>query len=187
MNRIITIITILCLSSACNNTTNETTIENPIEQLKIKSDSANSNHINQIIADNQSSDTLNNEAHDKLLEKNKNQKDLPISYHRYIEFPGDANWNGKPMIQQLEMSQNILKEFPDTLSRLAILNYNNYDRFFPKAIADNFEVGTSHEYVIYPKILIVRFQVFNDEFSDAPYLTKDITIKRNENGEPYAE
>lgn len=106
---------------------------------------------------------------------------------RYIEFPGDANFNGKAMVQQEEIPRKVFEKFPDTLSCLAIERYKTYDYYFPKSIADNFEDGISVERVVYPNNLIFRFQLFEDESSLTPYITKEITVTRKQNGELYTE
>jgi hypothetical protein len=106
---------------------------------------------------------------------------------RYIEFPSDANFNGKPMTQQEEISKKVFEEFPDTLSNLAIERYKTYGYFFPKAIADNFEDGVSREIIVYPKKLIFRFHLFENGSASTPYITKDITVRRNKDGFLYTE
>lgn len=122
--------------------------------------------------------------------KNAQKKQLDeksVSYTRLIEFPGDNHFNGKPMIHQIEMTSKVLNNFTDTLSKLALTYYKTYDRYFPKAIADNFEDGISTEMVVYPKKLIFQFQIFQDENAANPYVIKEVIIRRNENREPYAE
>ena len=100
-----------------------------------------------------------------------------------MQFISDASLNGAPITIQIDLSQNILNDFPDTLSKLAINQYNSYQNHFPRAIADNFEEGTSREIIYYPKKLIFRFELFENEYYGKPYLTKDITVRRNNNGE----
>ena len=114
---------------------------------------------------------------------------LPESYPptRYIEFPGDANFNGKPMTQQEDISSEVLEKVPDTLSNLAMERYRTYDHFFPKAIADNFEEGISREIIIYPKKLVFRFQLFENSAAMSPYRIEEITVRRNGDGTLYTE
>lgn len=104
------------------------------------------------------------------------------SPNRYLEFPGDAHFNGKPMIQQEEIPKAIFEKNPDTLAKLAIDRYKSYDHFFPKSIADNFEEMKSTEHIHYPQELIFRFELFEKNAIE-PYLIKEIVVKRNSNGE----
>lgn len=113
--------------------------------------------------------------------------EAPIEYTRFVQFPSDANWNGKPMVQQVELCSRILNNNPDTLSNLALMRYKTYDSYFPIAISDNFEEGISTEIIMYPEKLIFQFQVFENEFAAKPYLIKSICVMRNDNGEVYVE
>lgn len=173
--------------TSCNSSTKEQVSENlkQIDELKV------SNELDTLISKYKEQDSVKTDLQINTADtanKKMNKKSLEISYPvRYIEFPGDANFNGKPMTQQEDISKKILEKFPDTLSNLAIERYKTYDYFFPKAIADNFEDGISTEMVMYPKKLIFRFQLFENGSASTPYVTKDITIMRNENGELYAE
>jgi len=111
----------------------------------------------------------------------------PISFLRQVEFPGDDKFNGKPIIHQMDLSADILKEFPDTLSKLAVDWYKSFDGYFPKAIADNFEEGVSQEIIVYPDRLTFEFQMFESKYDSVPYLIKKVTVKRNTTGEPFVE
>lgn len=91
------------------------------------------------------------------------------------------------MTQQEDIPKEILENKPDTLSKLALARYKTYDHFFPKSIADNFEEGISTEHIHYPKKLIFRFMVFDNEFSETPYLVKEVIVRRTPNGELYTE
>ena len=184
--RLIPILVVLLLNAACNSTTDKTVKENSNQELTIDIDSNKLNHADTAIAIKQIKDTIDNQSQEQRYEKNK-EEEIPISLARYSQFPGDDAWNGKPMIQQLEMNPMIIKYYPDTLSRLAVDRYKSYDQFFPISIADNFEDGISTEHIEYPKKLTFQFQVFEDEHQEEPYLIKEIVIRRNENGEPYAE
>lgn len=124
------------------------------------------------------------ETIDQTQEKEKDERKNPT---RYIEFPGDAHFNGKPMTQQENISNEILEEHPDTLSKLAIARYKTYDHFFPKSIADNFEDGISTEHIHYPEKLFFRFELFENESSRKPYIIRDIIVRHNPNGELYTE
>lgn len=106
---------------------------------------------------------------------------------RYIEFPNDAHFNGSPMTQQEEMPKEILENHPDTLRKLAIARYKAYDQYYPKSIADNFEEGISTEHIHYPKKLIFRFELFDNESSWTPYIVKEVMVIRNPNGELFIE
>lgn len=116
--------------------------------------------------------------------KNAETRESPI---REIEFPSDNNFNGKPMTQQEDIPKEMLKEYPDTLSKLAIARYKTYAHFFPKSIADNFEEGISTEHTHYPEKLIFRFELFETKYSWMPYIVKVVVVRRNPNGELYTE
>lgn len=106
-----------------------------------------------------------------------------LGFTRYIQFPTDDNFNGKPMVHQLELEEKILNKSPDTLLKLAIETYQSFEQFFPKSIACNFEEGTSTESFWYPDKLIFRFEIFENEHAPKAYLTRDVTVTRNRNGE----
>lgn len=186
MKKLIILLLFLFLNLGCNKKVDTTEIENLKQEETSKIDSITSNTKNTILVEPDTMDTVK-VITQKQRYKEKKKKETPISYDRIIEFPGDNAWNGNPMIQQLEMSSSIFNKFPDTLSRLAIDLYKSYEHFFPKAIADNFEEGISTEYVVHPKKLVFQFQVFKNNYQSKPYLIKEITIRRNENKEPYAE
>lgn len=136
-------------------------------------------------------DTLQSDSlTSKKEEPQKKRLKKPEAKHyptRFIEFPGDNNFNGSPMIQQFDMPEIVYLLNPDTLSKIAIARYKTYDHFFPKSISDNFEEGVSNEHIHYPKKLIFRFQVFEGEFAEKPYLIKDVVVRRQQNGELYTE
>ena len=175
------------LLSSCNSSTKEQTSENSklIDEIKLSNeqDSSSPNYDEQdIVKPDPQIKTFDTDT------KTKTNKlpEIPTPV-RYIEFPSDANFNGKPMTQQEDILKKIFEKFPDTLSNLAIERYKTYNYYFPKAIADNFEEGVAREIVIYPKKLIFRFQLFENESASTPYITKDIIVRRNENGELYTE
>ncbi|MBN2892316.1 MAG: hypothetical protein JXL97_10635 [Bacteroidales bacterium] len=105
-----------------------------------------------------------------------------IFYSRCIQFPGDNNFNGKPLIHQLDIKLEDLENNPDTLNNLAKNWYWNFKDSYPISISDNFEDGISKEIIDYPKKLIFEFQLFEDEYSAKPYEIIFVTL-RNENGE----
>ncbi len=94
----------------------------------------------------------------------------------------DKNWNGKPINQQVILTQKALNEFPDTLKKIAISLYESYESRFPRAIADNFEKGISKEIIYYPEKLIFDFELFENTNSKKFYSKKAITVKRDFNG-----
>ncbi|REK05664.1 MAG: hypothetical protein DWQ44_06765 [Bacteroidetes bacterium] len=125
-------------------------------------------------------------------EKTTNKKKLKSGENygiatRHIEFPGDANFNSKPMTQQVEIPKEILEKHPDTLSKLAIERYKTYDNFFPKSIADNFNEMKSTEHIHYPKVLTFRFELFENKNANKPYHIEEVKVIRNPNGEIYTE
>lgn len=119
--------------------------------------------------------------------KSSNQEEMNIPQSRFEMLPGYDHFNGEPMVQQIEIPKETFKEFPDTLSKIAVARYKTYDEYFPRAISDNFEEGISHEHVVYPKKLIFRFMLYEDEFAKENYLIKDIIVLRDKSGNPYAE
>ncbi|MCF8464290.1 MAG: hypothetical protein K9G41_05595 [Flavobacteriales bacterium] len=106
---------------------------------------------------------------------------------RYLEFPGDAHWNGKSVVQQIDLEQRLLEAFPDTLKNLALHRYSEYKEFYPVSIADDFENHISTEHIHYPSKLIFRFQMFENEYHAKPYSFQDIVVKRTPEGEFYVE
>ena len=132
---------------------------------------------------------IQNQSENKTQNKIEKKKDLvmnqenPESFELVGESYGDKNWNGKPIHQQLILTQKALKEFPDTLNNIAISLYKSYEHIFPRAIADNFEKGTSKEIIYYPEKLIFDFELFENTNSKKFYSTKAITVKRDFNGE----
>ena len=131
---------------------------------------------------------IQNQSENKTQNKIEKKKDLgmnqenPESFELVGESFGDKNWNGKPIHQQLILTQKALKEFPDTLNNIAISLYNSYEHLFPRAIADNFEKGISKEIIYYPEKLIIDFELFENTNSKKFYSTKTITVKRDFNG-----
>jgi hypothetical protein len=111
---------------------------------------------------------------------NKNTAETVSS--RYIEFPAENNFNGKPLTQQLEIKTKTFNKCPDTLRKIAENNYRNYSPFFPVSIADNFEKGISTVHIHYPRLRF-SFQIFEDEYSHCPYITKTISVEKDTNGE----
>lgn len=119
----------------------------------------------------------------KITKKNKT---TTISYIRMEAVPRDNNFNGEPMVQQIELASKILQFYPDTLVTLAKERYAGYDRYFPVSVQDNFEEGISTERIHYPK-LIFEFQLFENEYASKPYLVKQISIRKEINGTLTAE
>ena len=189
MIRLITIISMLILLLGCDSST-----KNELSNSIIPS---NNDIAIAIIEDtnlvkNQIEDTIKCIIQNQTIVKDKNisEENTTKQTHtigRYIELPSDDNWNGKPMTQQIEIPENVWNNFPDTLAKLAVARYKTYDYYFSIAIADNFEQGISTVMVMYPEKLIFRFQLFENEYMSTPYAIKEITVRRNENGEPYAE
>ena len=171
----------------CNGSTKEPSIE--INQLN--SPHSQSNKQDSISVSSQEIDIVKINSQDKSVDTFKKPKKKTVqqkqSFARYIEFPSDNTFNGKPLTHQIEIAENVYKKFTDTLTNLALFNYKSYTNFFPKSISDNFEEGISTTHIHYPKKLIFRFQLFENEFSSSPYITKEITINRNVNGDLYAE
>ncbi len=111
----------------------------------------------------------------------------PIHFTRMMQFPGDAQWNGKPMVQQYDLKSSLLQSVPDTLKRLALESYASYKSFFPRSISDDFENGISTEHVHYPPRLVFEFQLFENEFQGKPYAIRTVVVKRTREGELYIE
>lgn len=174
-SRILIIILIFfCLSCKQKTESNVPDNENSLESITVKKDST--------IGEDSTMNTLNPSETENVLDK----KTVDESIGRYIEFPSDNNFNGKPMTQQLEIKQSILKISPDTLKQIAKERYSSYTSFFPVSISDNFEEGISTEHVHYPK-LIFRFLIFENEYSLNPYAEEFVSIRREGNGELIVE
>lgn len=187
MKRISSIAIIIFFISACKSEVKKQNFENSNQNKSDKSlvDTITSLKIQNIIdefkADNQITKSKSqNKSEIKTKAKN-------ISQIRAIDFPNDAVLNGEPMTQQENISQDIFQRIPDTLTKLAIYRYKAYSNFFPKAIADNFEEGTSREIIMYPKKIVFRFELFENEFASEPYCIKNIIVNRNQNEELYTE
>lgn len=169
---------------SCNNSSKDQSIN-----LTYQIDSAKKSH-NQDTLFQRNIDSIKYNSKSTTSKTNNNpnkkkEKNSPAT--RFIDFPSDANFNGKPMTQQEEITKEILEKHPDTLSKLAIMRYKSYEHFFPKSIADNFENGISTEHIYYPEKLIFRFELFENEFSWTPYVIKEVIVRRNTNGELYTE
>lgn len=145
------------------------------------------NHSDTLINNNELSATLPSDTLAKPKEKKVIKPMTNDSPIRFIEFPGDANFNGKPMTQQEEIPKNILQKYPDTLFKLALARHKTYDHFFPKSVADNFEEMKSTERIIYPEVLIFRFELFENNNANKPYHIQEVKVKRNAVGEVYTE
>ncbi|MEI8201851.1 MAG: hypothetical protein WCH34_02495 [Bacteroidota bacterium] len=117
--------------------------------------------------------------------KNKSAKSK-IRYERMGSYPTDDNFNGQPLLEQCDIPSNILKSVPDTLLKLAKAYYLNFERLFPRSIADNFETGVSTEHITYPK-LIFQFELFENEFAEKAYYVKSISIIKDINGKLVVE
>ena len=117
----------------------------------------------------------------------KNSKTNSSSISLIGEAIGDNNWNGKPVTMKIVLSQKNLKEKPDTLYKVAMSSYKNYESIFPRAIADNIQNGTSKEIISYPQRLSFSFELYEKEYSKTPFSIKKITIKRGDNGELTSE
>jgi len=187
----ISLVVVLALAS-CSQPSEENNAYQQGEEMELNQALEDTLRADSLVLDIQEEDSLVDSAEAQSIEKvekpsSKKVRKPRISYTRYYEFPGDANFNGKPMTQQIEMSKKVYDNSTDTLRKLAIDHYKSYDYYFPKAIADNFDEGISTEMVMYPKKLIFRFELFEDEFAAKPYLIEEVTIRRNEAGEPYAE
>ena len=131
---------------------------------------------------------IENKIENTASKKIEQKKDLGKDQEKTESFAligesySDKNWNGKPIHQQLILTQIALKEFPDTLNHIAISLYKSYEHLFPRAIADNFEKGISKEIIYYPEKLIFNFELFENTHSKNNYSTKVIKVKRDFNG-----
>jgi uncharacterized lipoprotein NlpE involved in copper resistance len=193
MRTILKIWLVLLISVGCNNSkqddlTSGSKQDDTTSKSKPSNDSNTLTRSDTVILNNEESPSFQTDTLSKLKKTaDKKQIKNRETYDRYIEFPGDANFNGKPMTQQEEIPKEILEKHPDTLSKLAIARYKTYDNFFPKSIADNFEEMKSTEHIYYPKVLIFRFELFENCNAFKPYLIKEVIVRRNTNGEVYTE
>ena len=130
------------------------------------------------------------EIFDTLPDKTIIKEKLPdlelISMIRISNFPSDNNFNGAPLVQQLEIPKHEIDQSPDTFYAIAIARYESYRNFFPVSIADNFEEGISTEHIHFMP-LIFNFQIFDSEYELKPYLVKQVTVHKEPNGQIVAE
>ena len=177
--RIIPVILILfCCSCSQTQETNNTAIANSPDSILIQNNVSAIHDTLSQTKSQASEDILKPSNAEKIVKK----KTVKESFSRFNEFPGNNNFNGEPLIQQLEIKLKRLDVSPDTLKQIAKERYISFERYFPVSIADNFEEGISTEHIYYPE-LIFKFQVFEDEFASKPYLEKVITVKKENNGE----
>lgn len=175
MKQLILLLSIYLLS--CNHSDDSITANKPQAIVSSKNDS--------VIEPKKNIETKTENTTQKINEKKKDlvmHQENPESFELVGESYGDKNWNGKPIHQQLILTQKALKEFPDTLNNIAISLYKSYEHLFPRAIADNFEKGISKEIIYYPEKLIFDFEMFENQNSKKFYSTKAITVKRDFNG-----
>ncbi|PKP17374.1 MAG: hypothetical protein CVU05_15645 [Bacteroidetes bacterium HGW-Bacteroidetes-21] len=130
------------------------------------------------------------EKSDTLPDKTRVKEKLPdlelISMSRFSNFPTDKNFNGAPLVQQLEIPKHEIDQSPDTLFAIAIARYESYRNYFPVSIADNFEEGISTEHIHFMP-LIFNFQIFDNEYELKPFLVKQVTVHKEPNGQIVAE
>ena len=165
MKQLILLLSIYLLS--CNHSDDSITANKPQAIVSSKKDS--------VIEPKKNIETKTENTTQKINEKKKDlvmNQENPESFELVGESYGDKNWNGKPIHQQLILTQKALKEFPDTLNKIAISIYKSYESRFPRAIADNFEKGTSKEIIYYPEKLIFDFELFENTNSKMFYSTK---------------
>ena len=176
MKLLILLLTFFTIS--CNHSDDSISVNKPQASVSAKKDSVINPKIN-----------IEKKIENTRPEKIEKKKDLgmneekPESFALTAESYSDKNWNGKPINQQVILTQKALKEFPDTLNKIAISIYKSYESKFPRAIADNFEKGTSKEIIYYPEKLVFDFELFENTNSKMFYSTKAITVKRDFNGE----
>lgn len=174
--------------TACNESIQN---QRSIKSVKIAAKKATAEQKQRSTSNNNKQDSLQKERQVETgisKQKKKIEESVEIlPATKYTELPGDVHFNGKPMTQQVELSKKRYETYPDTLSNLAIARYKTYDSFFPISIADNFEAGISTERIVYPKKLIFNFQLFEDDATSTPYITKQIIVTRHENGLMIAE
>ncbi len=164
---------------------NSTTRNSKIDLVSEKDSIAEDSLKTIALANADTASKVNSESNLAKTNYKKEQK-VPDVYCRYLQFPGDDNFNGKPMTHQIEIKKEILESNPDTLKLNAVDNYSRFDMFFPVSIADNFDEGISTEIIHYTD-LIFRFEVFEDEFAAKPHTIKEITVRKKDNGELIAE
>lgn len=184
---VLTMVTFLLITMGCNHPKE---VDSSSETKQVDSTEI-SVHADTLIQINEISasfdiDTLS-ESKETDNKKQVKKREIFVPLDRYMEYPGDAHFNGKPMTQQEEIPQRILEKHPDTLSTLAIARYKTYDRFFPKSISDNFEEMKSTEHIHYPDVLIFRFELFENENAIKPYHVEEVKVKRHSDGELYTK
>jgi len=170
---------------ACSESGDDEITENTDQYLTKEKAPLNFEDQDTTILINQPTDSIE-EINEETILAIDEEVDLP-GLARFSEFPGNDHFNGKPLVQQLDLSKKTLEESPDTLSNLAMESYKGFEGSFPTSISCNFDEGTSKEHISYPKKLIFRFQIFENEFATKPYLTKDVVVKRTDEGVSYTE
>ena len=171
---------ILLLSTfivSCNHSVDSISVSKPQAIFSSKKDSSISPQKN--IENN-----IENTTPNKIRKKNDSgmNNENPESFELIGESYSDKNWNGEPVNQQLILTQKVINEFPDTLNKIAISLYKNFENRFPRAIADNFEKDLSKEIIYYPNKLIFNFELFEKINSKKPYSTRVVNVIRESNG-----
>ncbi len=104
-----------------------------------------------------------------------------IGLVRYVDFPGDNHFNGKPLVIQVDLSEKKYNTNIDTVKQIAKSYYQLSEPSFPVAIADNFEEGISTEIRYYPR-LTYELQLFENEMKTKPYAVIIVVVKREKDG-----
>jgi hypothetical protein len=145
--------------TACNHSSIEKLATPTVKQVK-DTVTVNSNQVD--------SSPLKFEKRDTIFKKQEVKVKNKEVFLRFGEQCSDEKFNGAPIVLQENLSKSILNNNPDTIKNYLKRFYQGQERLFPRSIADNFEKGTSKEFISYPK-LNFRVELFENEYAKNPY------------------
>lgn len=179
---------ITMLSSACSSNTeehsNEDRTEVDTQQTTVQHEAVIPEEVDSLNNVAESEDTITEPQVEKTVkqEKTKPQRDEPaMPQTRIYSYVSDESCNGEPVWIQMDLARKIYYDNPDTLKQIAKEDYRANKDYFPVSISDNFEEMKSTEHIGYCDITF-KYQLFDNEFSDTPYTTAFIKVKRLKNG-----
>jgi hypothetical protein len=159
-NLLLVTIFVMLSFTACNHSNIEKSATQRVKQVK---DTVTVNSI-------QVDSSIEIEKQDTIFKKKAVKAKVKSKevFIRFGEQCSDEKFNGAPIVLQENLSKAIFKNNPDTIKNYLKRFYQGQERLFPRSIADNFEKGTSKEYISYPK-LNFRVELFENEYSKNPY------------------
>lgn len=156
----VTIFVLLCYT-ACNHSNIEKPKTSTVKQA-IDTVTVNSNQVDSSPLKIEKRDTIFKKQEVKAKVENKEV------FLRFGEQSSDEKFNGAPIVLQENLSKAIFKNNPDTIKNYLKGFYLGQEMLFPRSVADNFEKGTSKEYISYPK-LNFRVELFENQYAKNPY------------------